>query len=80
VVRNLFILIFGATITVFLGVGYYESLRSGVLTVKGRTSRRDREPIAYWFGMIIGTLAFLVTASLTALMAFLVCVDLYGRF
>ena len=75
-VRNLFILIFCATITVLLGRGYYESFRSGVLRVKGRTSRRDQEPISYWVGMLIGTLAFLVLASGTALMAFLVCMDL----
>jgi|GEM_PF-3367802 hypothetical protein len=39
--RNLFILIFCLTITVLLGRGYFVSLRSGVLTVEGRTSRRD---------------------------------------
>ncbi len=77
--RNLFILIFCATIAFLLGIGYYESLRSGVLTIKGRTSRRDREPISYWLGMLLGTFAFLVMASATALMAFLVCVDLFGR-
>lgn len=77
--RNLFILIFCATIAFLLGNGYYESLRSGVLTIKGRTSRRDREPISYWLGMLLGTFAFLVMASATALMAFLVCVDLFGR-
>lgn len=63
----------------FLGKGYYQSFRSGVLTVKGATSRRDKEPISYWVGMAIGTLAFLVFVFLTALMAFLVCVDLFGR-
>ena len=78
-VRNLFILIFCATITVLLGRGYYGSLRSGVLTVKGRTSRRDHEPIGYWLGMLVGTFAFLLMASATALMAFLVCMDVYGR-
>lgn len=62
-----------------LGRGYYDSLRSGVLTVKGYTSRRDHQPISYWLGMIIGTFAFLVVASGTALMAFLVCVDLFRR-
>ncbi len=64
---------------VILGIGYYKSFRSGVLTVKGYTSRRDREPIRYWFGMFIGTLGFIVMVSVTALMAFLVFVDLYGR-
>ena len=77
--RNLFILVFCATITVLLGRGYYDSLRSGVLTVKGRTSRRDHEPISYWIGMLIGTFALLIMASATALMAFLVYVNLYKR-
>lgn len=78
-VRNLFILIFCGTITVLLGLGYYDSLRSGVLTVKGRTSRRNHEPIGYWLGMLIGTFALLLMASATALMAFLVCVALFRR-
>ncbi len=77
--RNLFILIFCATITVLLGLGCYESLRSGELTLKGRTSRRDREPIGYWFGMLVGTLVFLIMASGTALMAFVVCMNLFRR-
>jgi hypothetical protein len=61
-----------------LGNGYHESLRSGVLTVKGRTYRRDKEPISYWICMAIGTFAFLAVVSGTAVMAFLVCVDLSG--
>jgi hypothetical protein len=61
-----------------LGNGYYKSFRSGVLTIKGGTSRRDQEPIRYWIGMAIGTFAFLVMVSATAVMAFLVCVDLSG--
>lgn len=77
--RNLLILIFCATFAFILGSGYYHSFRTGVLSVKGRTSRRDHEPVAYWIGMIVGALAFLVMASGTALMAFLVCVDLFGR-
>jgi hypothetical protein len=77
--RNLFIFIFCAIIAVLLGRGYYEALRSGVLTIKGRTSRRDHEPVSYWLGMLVGTFAFLIMASGAALMAFLVCVDLYGR-
>lgn len=79
-VRELFILFFGTTIAVLLGNGYYKSFRSGVLTTikSRRTSRRDKEPISYWIGMAIGTFAFLVMVSLTALMAFLVCVDLFG--
>ena len=77
--RELFILFFCATIAFLLGNGYYKSFRSGVLTtIKGRTSRRDKEPISYWIGMAIGTFAFLVMASATAVMAFLVCVGLSG--
>ena len=77
--RNLFIVIFGVTIAFLLGNGYYKSFRSGVLTVKGRTSQRDKEPIRYWIGMTIGAFAFLVVASMTAVMAFLVCVNLFGN-
>lgn len=77
--RELFILFFSATIAFLLGNGYYKSFRSGVLTVKGHTSRRDKEPIRYWIGIAIGTFAFLVMISGAALMAFLVCVDLFGR-
>jgi hypothetical protein len=64
--------------TVLLGKGYYESFCSGVLTVKGRTSRRNKEPINYWIGMAIGTFALLVMVSVTVVMAFLVCVNLFG--
>ncbi len=78
VARELFILFFCATIAFLLGNGYYKSFRSGVLTVKGRTSRRDKEPISYWIGMAIGTFVFLVMVSATAVMAFLVCVGLSG--
>jgi len=79
VARELFILFFCATIAFLLGNGYYKSFRSGVLTtIKGRTSRRDKEPISYWVGMAIGTFAFLVMVSATAVMAFLVCVGLSG--
>lgn len=77
--RNLFILIFGATIAILLGWGYYDALRSGVLAVKGRTARRDHEPISYWLGMFIGAFAFLVVVSLTGVMAFLVCMNLFGH-
>jgi hypothetical protein len=80
VARNLFILVFCATMTVLLGRGYYEAFRSGVIkTVKGYTARRDREPIKYWLGMFVGTFAFLVMVSGTALMAFLIWMDIYGR-
>ena len=81
--RELFILLFCATIAFLLGKGYYESLRSGVLTTirgfKRFTYRRDKEPIRYWIGMAIGTFAFLVMVSATAVMAFLVCVGLSGN-
>jgi len=77
VARELFILFFCAAIAFLLGNGYYKSFRSGVLTIKGRTSPRDKEPLSYWIGMAIGTLAFLVMVSGTALMAFLVCMDLF---
>ncbi|HWK30730.1 MAG TPA: hypothetical protein VNR20_01480 [Terriglobales bacterium] len=76
--REFFILVIFATIAFLLGNGYYQSFRSGVLTIKGRTSHRDKEPISYWFGMTVGTLAFLFTVSVAAIMAFLVCVDLFG--
>ena len=59
-----------------LGNGYYKSFRNGVLTIKGRTYRRDKEPIGYWISIAIGTLAFLLMVSGTAVMAFLVCVHL----
>ena len=77
--RNLLIFILCATVAVLLGYGYYESLRSGVLTVKGRTYRRNHEPISYWLGMIVGALAFLLMASGAALMAFMVFMDLFRR-
>ena len=77
VARELFILFFCATIAFLIGNGYYKSFRSGVLTVKGRTSHRDKEPISYWIGMAIGTFAFLAMVSATALMAFLVCAGLF---
>jgi ABC-type Fe3+ transport system permease subunit len=76
---NLFVLIFCTTIAIFLGRGYYDSLRTGVLTVRGRTSRRDREPIRYWLGMLVGIFAFLVAAFATVLMAFLICVDSFSK-
>ena len=79
VARNVFILISFATIAFFLGNGYYKSFRSGVLTLKGRTYRRNREPIGYWLGMLSGTFAFLVIAAATALMAALVSMNLFGR-
>jgi hypothetical protein len=78
VARKLFLLICCATVAFLLGDGYYASLRHGALTIKGRTYRRDREPISYWFGMLTGTFAFLVMASATVLLAFLVYVDLFG--
>ena len=77
--RNLLVFILCATVAVLLGHGYLESFRSGVLTVKGRASRRNHEPISYWFGMIVGAFAFLLTASGAALMAFLVFMDLFRR-
>jgi hypothetical protein len=79
VARNLFIFFFCATIAVLLGNGYYKSFRSGVLTtIKGFTARRDKEPIKYWIGMAAGIFGFLVMMAGTAVMAFLVCVDLFG--
>jgi hypothetical protein len=78
VARDLFILAILATIAFLLGNGYYKSFRSGVLTINGRTSRGDKEPISYWIGMAVGTFAFLFVVSATAVMAFLVCVGLSG--
>ncbi len=77
--RELLIFCLCATIAFFLGRGYYESFRSGELIVKGRTSRREKEPIRYWIGMAIGAFAFLVVVSGAALMAFFVYIDLFGR-
>lgn len=77
--RNLFILIFCASIAVLLGRGYYDVLRSGVLTVKGCTSHRDTEPVRYWLGMAIGIFVFVIMASGTVLMVFLVCVGLFSK-
>jgi hypothetical protein len=78
VARELFILFLCAAMAFLLGSGYYESFRSGVLTVKGSTSRRDKEPVRYWIGMAIGIFAFLLMMSAAAVMAFLVCVGLSG--
>jgi len=80
VARELFILFFCATIAFLLGNGYYKSFRSGVLTLikSRRTYRRDKEPIRYWILMALGTFGFVVAVSVTAVMAFLVCVDLSG--
>jgi len=64
--------------TTILGWGYYDAFRTGALTIKGRTSRRDHEPIAYWLGMAIGAFAFLVVASFTAAIAFLLCRGLFS--
>ena len=77
--RDLLTFILCATVAVLLGYGYYDALRSGVLTVKGRTSRRNHEPIRYWLGMIFGALAFLLTASLATLMAFFVVMGVFRR-
>ena len=78
--RELLILFFCATIAFLLGNGYYKSFRRGVLTtIKGGTSRRDKEPISYWIGMAVGAIVFLVMVSATVVMAFLVCVGLYGN-
>jgi len=81
VARDLFILFFVATIALLLGNGYYKSFRSGVLTIikTGHTFRRDKEPIRYWIGMAMGFVGFLVMLSGAALMAFLVCVDLFSK-
>jgi hypothetical protein len=78
VARELFIFVFCATIAFLLGNGYYKSFRTGVLTIKGHTSRRDKEPIRYWIGMAIGTFAFLIVVCGAAVIAFLVCVGLFG--
>jgi ABC-type Fe3+ transport system permease subunit len=76
--RELSILFLCTTAAFFLGKGYYKSFRSGVLTVKGHTSRRDKQPISYWLRMAVGALAFLVTVSGAAVMAFLVGENLFG--
>jgi hypothetical protein len=74
-VREFFILVFCASVAFLLGKGYYKSFRSGVLTVKGHTSLRDKEPISYWIGIAVGTFAFLIMVSGAAVMAFLIYVD-----
>jgi H+/Cl- antiporter ClcA len=66
-----------AIVASLLGRGYYGSFHSRSLTIKGRTSHRDREPIEYWFGMVIGVFAFLVASSAAVLMAFLLCMHLF---
>jgi hypothetical protein len=76
--REVLIFFCFATIAFLLGRGYYESFRSGVLTIKGYTSRRDKEPISYWIGMAAGAFAFLLTVSVAAVMAFLVYMHLFG--
>ena len=76
--KELFILFFAATVAFLLGNGYYKSFRSGVLKIKGGTFRRDEEPIGFWINMAVGSLAFLMAVSMTAAMAFLVCVGLFG--
>ena len=76
--RELSILVCLTAMAFLLGNGYYKAFRTGVLTVKGHTSRRDKEPISYWMGVTIGTLVFLLMVCGAALMAFLVCVDLLG--
>jgi hypothetical protein len=37
------------------------------------------EPISYWIGIAIGTFAFLGMVSGAVVMAFLVCMDLFGN-
>ncbi len=74
--RNLLILIFCVTIAVLLGDGFYASLRSGVLTTKGVTSRRSHEPIRYWVGMVFVAFALVVTASGAVLVGFLIVHEL----
>ncbi len=76
VARDVLTLVFCGTITVFLGLGYYNSLKTGVLTVKNWTSRRDHEPTSYWLRMISGALALVLLALVTAIMAFFVYGDL----
>jgi len=78
VARELFTLLFCATIAFLLGNGYYKSFGSGVLTIRGRSYRRDTEPIRYWIGMAIGTVAFFVVVFASAVMAFLVCLRFSG--
>jgi hypothetical protein len=78
VARELFVLFFCATIAFLLGNGYYKSFRSGVLRIKGGTYRRDEKPTLYWISMAMGIFGFLAMVSATAVMAFLVCVDLFG--
>lgn len=77
---ELVILILCAAMAFILGNGYYQSFRSGVLTIikTGRTYRREEEPIRYWIGMAAGTFAFLVVLFGTAIMAFAVWMNLFG--
>jgi hypothetical protein len=79
VARDLSIFLLCAALAVLLGRGYYDSFRSGTITIKGNTSRRDHEPIGYWFGMLAGTLAFLVMASGAVFMAFLLYAEFSGQ-
>jgi hypothetical protein len=75
VTRNLAILIFDATIAVFLGSGLYASFRSGVIkTIRGqrRAFRRADEPIRYWLVMSAVAFAFVVCTAFTLLLGFAV--------
>lgn len=76
--RELFTFFFCAAIAFLLGNGYYKSIRSGVLTIKGRTYCRNEEPILYWISVVIGAVAFVLMVSVSAVMAFIVLVNLFG--
>ncbi|MGB7217168.1 MAG: hypothetical protein WBD07_00030 [Vicinamibacterales bacterium] len=49
--RLIFALIFAAIVAAALGEGFYRSLKSGVISNRYGTSRRDREQWGYWTGM-----------------------------
>ena len=68
--RMLFALILGGTIAALLGNGFYRSLRSGVVSNMYGTSRRTHEPISYWVGVFVLGFAFVVLASGTVLLAY----------
>jgi hypothetical protein len=70
--RELLIFVIGAASTVLLADGLYASFRKGELRTVGarRTVRRSHEPLQYWLGMAAVAFAFVVSASFTAVFAF----------
>ena len=75
--RLILILVFGATVAVLLGIGFYGSLRSGTLSNMYGTSRRAHEPFQYWIGMF--AVAFACIVLTVTVIAMLVMVFMSPR-